>query len=268
MKRTIGCLLCSLLLLALCACGQPEPVAPDEEAQPAVGELPGGESTAAPDPFSAPVPASETVDGSWFSDAVFIGDSVSVMLRMYNETYGVLGDATFLCAVSLSQTGALSAQTGSERLPEWPAGSGQHPRIADAVAACGAKKVYLMLGMNCIAGGVDRATDDLVTLVGQIREQVPDAAILIESVTPMTQTSPRADASLNNDTIGQFNARMQQHCQANQWYYVNVAEALSDEGGWLRDDYSGDTAMGIHLDYKGAGAWADYLLTHVPSALK
>ena len=73
---------------------------------------------------------------------------------------------------------------------------------------------------------------------------------------------------VNNDTIGQFNAKMQQYCQANQWYYVDVAEALSDEGGYLRDDYSGDTAMGIHLDYKGAGAWAEYLLTHVPSALK
>ena len=47
-----------------------------------------------------------------------------------------------------------------------------------------------------------------------------------------------------------------------------MAEALSDEGGYLRDDYSWDTAMGIHLDYKGAGAWAEYLLTHVPSALK
>ena len=140
--------------------------------------------------------------------------------------------------------------------------------MCDLVAACGAKKVYLMLGMNCIAGGVDRAANDLVTLVGQIREQVPDAAILIESVTPMTQTSPRADDALNNDTIGQFNARMQQYCQENQWYYVDVAEALSDESGYLRDDYSGDTAMGIHLDYKGAGAWAGYLLSHVPAALR
>lgn len=268
MKPILSCLLCILLLLSLCACGRSATAAPDDAAQPAVGELPGGESTAVPDPFASPVPASEPVDASWFSDAVFIGDSVSVMLQMYNGTYGALGDATFLCAVSLSQTGAISAQAGSDRLPEWPAGSGQHPRIADAVAACGAKKVYLMLGMNCIAGGVDRAANDLVTLVGQIREQVPDAAILIESVTPMTQTSPRADDSLNNDTIGQFNARMQQYCQENQWYYVDVAEALSDESGYLRDDYSGDTAMGIHLDYKGAGAWADYLLSHVPAALR
>ena len=47
-----------------------------------------------------------------------------------------------------------------------------------------------------------------------------------------------------------------------------MAEALSDESGFLRSDFSGDKAMGIHLNYNGAKAWADYLLTHVPQALK
>ena len=50
-----------------------------------------------------------------------------------------------------------------------------------------------MLGMNCIAGGVDRACQDLVTLVGRIQAKSPDTAILIQSVTPMTADSPRAD---------------------------------------------------------------------------
>ena len=50
--------------------------------------------------------------------------------------------------------------------------------------------------------------------------------------------------------------------------YVNVAEAVSDENGFLRSEFSGDRAMGIHFNYDGAAAWADYLLTHVPQALK
>ena len=53
-----------------------------------------------------------------------------------------------------------------------------------------------------------------------------------------------------------------------EWYYINVAEAVADQQGFLRDDYSGDKAMGIHFNYNGAKAWADYLLTHVPEALK
>ena len=46
------------------------------------------------------------------------------------------------------------------------------------------------------------------------------------------------------------------------------AEAVSDENGFLRSEFSGDRAMGIHFNYDGAAAWADYLLTHVPQALK
>ena len=125
-----------------------------------------------------------------------------------------------------------------------------------------------MLGMNCIAGGVDRASQDLVTLVDQILAKSPEAAIFIQSVTPMTAASPRADDALNNGTIQAFNERMRQICQEKQWYFVNVAEAVSDENGFLRSEFSGDRAMGIHFNYDGAAAWADYLLTHVPQALK
>ena len=47
-----------------------------------------------------------------------------------------------------------------------------------------------------------------------------------------------------------------------------MAEAVSDENGFLRDEYSGDQSMGIHFNYNGGEVWTDYLLTHVPEALK
>ena len=217
---------------------------------------------------TVPVPESAPVDASWFDDAAFVGDSVSVTLANYNSSYGTLGKAKFFCSVSLSQTNALSYQAGNERLPEYPAGSGQHPRIEDGIAASGAKKVYLMLGMNCIASGVDRVSQDLVTLVSKIQEKSPGIAVLIESVTPMTADSPRADGSLNNFTIQEFNEKMKAICQEKQGYYVNVAEAVTGDAGALKAEYSGDKAMGIHFNYDGAAAWANYLLTHVPEALK
>ena len=217
---------------------------------------------------TVPVPESAPVDAGWFDDAAFVGDSVSVTLANYNSSYGTLGKAKFFCSVSLSQTNALSYQAGNERLPEYPAGSGQHPRIEDGIAASGAKKVYLMLGMNCIASGVDRVSQDLVTLVSKIQEKSPGIAVLIESVTPMTADSPRADGSLNNFTIQEFNEKMKAICQEKQWYYVNVAEAVTGDACALKAEYSGDKAMGIHFNYDGAAAWANYLLTHVPEALK
>ncbi|MDY3014985.1 MAG: GDSL-type esterase/lipase family protein [Evtepia sp.] len=274
MKRWITLSLALVFILSLCACGQPAEAEgggeqPGTATEPAGGQSQEGDSPEEEKPAFVPlVPASETVDPSWFNDAAFVGDSVSVMLESYNSSSNQLGEADFFCSVSLSQTNALSYQAGNSRLPEYPKGSGQRPKLEDGIAASGAKKVYIMLGMNCIAGGVDRACKDLVTLVDRILEKSPGATILIQSVTPMTADSPRADDSLNNTTIGAFNTRMQEICQERQWYFVDVSEAVKDEAGYLRADFSGDKAMGIHFNYNGAAAWAEYLLTHVPEALK
>ena len=284
-KRWTIAVLTLSLLLALAACG-PAQDATDPTGEDSTthqtGEMTSPEDTqttqenqdgqngeeAPAKTDTVPVPESAPVDASWFDDAAFVGDSVSVTLANYNSSYGTLGKAKFFCSVSLSQTNALSYQAGNERLPEYPAGSGQHPRIEDGIAASGAKKVYLMLGMNCIASGVDRVSQDLVTLVSKIQEKSPGIAVLIESVTPMTADSPRADGSLNNFTIQEFNEKMKAICQEKQWYYVNVAEAVTGDQGALKAEYSGDKAMGIHFNYDGAAAWANYLLTHVPEALK
>ena len=269
MRRWIVWILSLLLLLTLCACGQPQ----QTEQTGQQGENPQtDEQKPSQEPeepaFDPLVPESEAVSAGWFQDAAFVGDSVSVMLEMYNSGSGRLGSPAFFCSVSLSQQNAMAYAAGDERLPEYPKGSGQHPRVEDGVAASGANKVYVMLGMNCIAGGVDRACQDLVTLIDEILAKSPQAAILVESVTPMTASSPRADGSLNNETIGAFNARMMEICQERGWYFVNVAEAVSDENGFLRDEYSGDQSMGIHFNYNGGEVWTDYLLTHVPEALK
>lgn len=284
-KRWTIAVLTLSLLLALAACGPAQDAAdptgedsttnqtgendPPEDTQTTQENQDGQNGAEAPAKTdTVPVPESAPVDAGWFDDAAFVGDSVSVTLANYNSSYGTLGKAKFFCSVSLSQTNALSYQAGNERLPEYPAGSGQHPRIEDGIAASGAKKVYLMLGMNCIASGVDRVSQDLVTLVSKIQEKSPGIAVLIESVTPMTADSPRADGSLNNFTIQEFNEKMKAICQEKQWYYVNVAEAVTGDQGALKAEYSGDKAMGIHFNYDGAAAWANYLLTHVPEALK
>ena len=262
MKRWMAWCLSLLLLLSLSACGLTAQEETEEETANGLTVQKLKETL-----YNPVVPESEAVSPDWFSDVAFVGDSVSVMLDWYNGGSGPL-KADFFCSVSMSQQNALSYAAGDGRLPEYPKGSGRHPKLLDGLAESSPNKIYVMLGMNCIAGGVDRASQDLVTLIDQILERCPEAAVLVESVTPMTATSPRADDYLNNETIRAFNCRMLQVCMERKWYFVNVAEALSDENGFLRDDYSGDRAMGIHLNYNGAEVWTNYLLTHVPEVLK
>ncbi len=177
-------------------------------------------------PFTALVPASaEPGPVSFFDKTVFIGDSISMTLESYCTATGALSKAQFLCAGSMSPTNMLTGQI----LPEYPKGSGQKPPIQDSVAATGAEVVYIMLGMDNIAYGVDKASSDYVTIINNILTRNPEVQIVVQSVTPMTSDSPRANATLNNDTINAFNQKMQEICQENRWYYLNVSEKFKGE---------------------------------------
>ena len=206
----------------------------------------------------------EPVTMLYWDKAVFIGDSVSVMLESYCSSTHALGGAKFLCASSMSATSILSGKL----LPEWPNGSGQHPSIQDSVAETGAEVVYIMLGMNNMSRYVDGAIRDLVTVCSNLQAANPDITIIVESVTPMTEDSPRKDSYLNNDVINGYNQKMQDICQEHQWYFLNVAEVFKDENGNLIPQYCSDpTKMGMHFTYEGTKVWVDYLKTHVPQEL-
>lgn len=217
-------------------------------------------------PFTPLVAESEAVDLSYFDDAVFIGDSVTVSLQYYCAASGALGSAQFLASTSLSQLNAESAVTRSSFHPSY---RGVKMKVEDAVAASGAKKVYIMLGINCLRSGAEYSANALVKLIDKIKEKSPDAVILIESTTPMTDTSNIKSSSLNNNVIDAYNAKLLEACDERGWYFINVAEAVKNASGSLNASYCSDkNVMGIHFNYTGDEIWVNYLKTHVPQELK
>lgn len=202
------------------------------------------------------------VDLSYFNDAVFVGDSVSMSLQFYCASTKALGNATFLCVGSLSPKNAHWPLTSDSLHPVY---KGEKLTVEDAVAKTGAKKVYILLGVNSLSFGLDNCVNDMVLLVEKIQEKSPDAKIIIQSVTPMTSDSPIKGAKLNNAVIAQYNERILALCQQRGWYYVDIAQAVYDENKDLRKSYCSDPAtMGIHFNYEADKAWINYLLTHAP----
>lgn len=217
--------------------------------------------------FGQPVPESAPVDLSWFDNAVIVGDSVTVALQMYCASTRALGNAAFLSAGSLSALNNNVMAVGPKSVH--PTYKGVKMKIEDGVAASGAKNVYIMLGMNNLYVGVDGACEDMVELIENIKAKSPDVNILIESMTPVAQGGSVLDQGLTNEKINQYNQAMQKLCQENRWYYIDVSSQFRDEGGWLKRDYCGDLpGMGIHFTFAGTKVWTDYLITHVPQALK
>ncbi|MDY4105011.1 MAG: GDSL-type esterase/lipase family protein [Oscillospiraceae bacterium] len=254
--RKLLCLLCACVLLMTAGCGKKND---DDTAlsEPPVTEEVTPTPTPTPEPFQALVPESPAVASEWFDDALFIGDSVTLGLSLYCGEN--LGKAQFLCAGSMSATNLLSGLIV-------PTFQGQSVSLAEGVTMSGASKIYIMLGMNNIAFGVDEAAADMLTVISQVLEANPDVTIIIQSVTPMASTSNIAGRDLNNDNIRAYNAKMQELCQENEWYFVNVAEVMTGEDGCLRTDVCSDpNDMGIHVSAAGVAVWIDYLKTHTPA---
>lgn len=213
------------------------------------------------------LPKKDAVSGSWFNDAVFIGDSVSLKLTMYESSVDRLGKAQFLTAGSLSATNALWDVSDKSVHPKY---KGKKQKIEDSIEQMkGVKKVYIMLGMNDInAVGINNGVKNFEKLCNNILEKSPDVQIYIQSVTPLvkgSKSSVNKEGKLNNKSIYEYNKKLAALAQKRGWYFVNVAEVMYDDNGYLKRDYCGDPdGMGLHFTNAGCKAWIDYLLTHTP----
>lgn len=208
------------------------------------------------------VSESKRVKSSYFDDAVFVGDSISLGLNYYNASNNLLGKAKFLTAGSLGATSALWDVSNSSVHPRY---NGKKMKIEDAIALMDVKKVYIMFGMNDLGlVSDDKAIENYKTLCANIKKKSPNVVFYIQSVTPrikMTSESQRQD--LTNERIAAYNKKLSAMCEQKGWYFINVATAMCDKNGNLKNEYCGDpNAMGMHLMAAGFEAWVNYLYTH------
>lgn len=211
------------------------------------------------------VPESSRVDKSYFDDAAFVGDSVSLKLNYYNASTNELGDAKLFTSGSLGAANALWEISDESVHPSY---QGTKTLVEDCVALSGAKKVFIMLGMNDIGlYSKEESIENYKELIGNILDKSPDAVIFVQSMTPITAQSNRAGGSLNNDAIREYNGMLLDMCEEMGWYYLDVASVLYNTEGSLEESYCSDAeSMGMHFTNEGCQKWIDYLKTHAINA--
>ncbi len=212
---------------------------------------------------------SSPVPGSYFDDAVFIGDSITLALYHYvkdlrNQGTECLGKARFLTAGSLGSGNALEPVSKDSVHPSY---QGTKMRVEKAVQMMDAKKVYIMLGMNDVAYyGIDKSVENMCTLIGLILDSQPDAEIFVQSATPRISTMTTKP---NNRMLFEYDLKMYQACLENGWYFVDVAYVMRDADGYLYDKYCSDPeSMGMHFSEAGCAVWIEYLETHAKERKK
>ncbi len=201
-------------------------------------------------PITEPAETYQLVDSSYFDDALFIGDSRSEGLALY----GSLTNADYFTNVGMSIYEVDEIEAGNPNKNE-------SVTLSEKLAQRQYGKIYVMLGLNELGTGTtDTWAETYESVINKIQAAQPNAIIYIQSIMPVSAAKDDPYGAINNKNIETRNQALESLENPNeQIYYINVSEAVSDENGYLKADYTSD---GIHLLGDSLSIWEDYLQRH------
>lgn len=198
---------------------------------------------------------------TFFSETVFIGDSITYGLSTYCNMYDPLYGAKFLCASSYAVRHAIvDPEPGNPNIVSLQF-RGESVRPEEALAQMGAKQVFIMLGLNDLSFGVDYTLNNWKILLQNIQSACPDIEIYIQSATPLHAAWDSPTKKLNNANMNLYNQGLQALCEEFGCHYVDIASALKDGNGQLKNEYCSDSYC--HMSYAGIDVWIETLKNYV-----
>lgn len=205
----------------------------------------------------------EEID-AYFDHTVLVGDSIMLGMRNYAarraDTY--LGRIQFLAAGSFSVNHALRPIVGNNIQPLY---QGQKRHVWESIAEMGAKRVFILLGMNDMnISGAEGTAQKYKELLERIRESAPEAELHVVSLT-YTLAGKGVDR-LNNEEIRRYNALLSQMAEENGWGFLDLASPLSDENGDLAPVYCSDNY--VHQTNAAYEVWSQSLRNYAKHALE
>ncbi|MGI5893122.1 MAG: GDSL-type esterase/lipase family protein [Candidatus Merdivicinus sp.] len=200
--------------------------------------------------FSAPVPVTDPVEDSYFEDALFIGDSRTQGFILYSG----LAEATAYADKGLSVDKVFTKEIVHE--------NGADYTVTDALAhhPDEYKKVYLMFGVNELGWNYPNIFQSKYRdVVHAIQQSQPHAIIYVQSILPVSREKSNSSDIYTLERVNLFNDLLKQMAEEEKVCYLNVAEGVSDEEGYLPEDASTD---GVHLNKAYCQIWLEYLKNH------
>lgn len=214
-----------------------------------------GEEADGPYTLGTALSEGETVDDSWFEDAVFLGDSRTEGLQLYSG----ITTGTFFWEWGMSVFKV--DDTGHRKV----AVNGENMTLMEALSTGTWNKVYIMLGINDLGYPAQSYQKALAEVVDQVREIQSDAVIYLQTMPPVNESMAQANGIayyINNENVKAFNEAITQVAQEKQVVLLDTASCLTDSQGQLPADMSSD---GVHFKKAGYQTWLEYLKCHTIS---
>ena len=177
----------------------------------------------------------------WYKDAVFIGDSIMLGWKNYNNKHLesdslFFGPTHFLCEGSYGAGHALEPVSSSSLHPLY---QGEQRLLWDSVQMMGAKKVFICFGLNDVAiYGVEGTAQNFETLCQNIIDKSPDARIYI--ISSMYLLDDSHQKKLTNENLRLLNGLLRELCDRKGYKFVDIASHLVGPDGHLKLEYCSD----------------------------
>ncbi len=204
---------------------------------PVVDQTPSLPDNTVHTPTSSAIQQSDPVGKAYFSDTLFVGDSVVLQLK----DRAVFERAKFAASPNLNPENALNFAVN------------EIGTVADNVKKYKPKKVYIALGCNGASWMTpDQMVADIGALVQKIKEQNKDTAILVLSSPGYSDQAIAQRPNCDNDAMAAFNTALK--AAALEWdvYFLDSGSDI------VADMVNSKPAC----DKNNAKALEQYLTTH------
>lgn len=202
-----------------------------------------------PEKITNPVPESSAMSQTYFGKCMFVGDSITVGLSDYQLVPMKNVIAEIGLNIEKINTETIQTQFGDVTALE-------------ALKQGEPENVYVMLGSNGIAWlTIEDMIAEYTEFLSEIRKALPETKIYILSIPPVTAAREVSEEPVSNATIIEYNSKLLELANENNYYYVDVHSALEDSEGVLSAEDAAED--GMHFNKLTYDKMISYILSHV-----
>ena len=175
----------------------------------------------------------------YYSDSVFMGDSVISGIESYGYLDNVVGNVN-------ATSGKLESYV-SEAMKSNPS------------------KVFIMVGHNDANYGTikeESLASNITDIVEEIHKKKSSTKVYVLSITPITSAyEKKSSTNVKQSYIDKANSLIEENASSGKYTYVDVASAYKDTNGYMKTDCTGN---GINLK----NSYYPFLLNGIAEAVK
>ena len=195
---------------------------------------------------------SPAVDRSYFSQACFLGDSLTQGMEMYSTG---LPEASYCAYKGIGPSAVVNSTTCTRR-------DGTKEVPMEALAAQQPKVLYILLGTNVLNRDDDYSS--FLTyyrlMLDMVSQSLPNTTLYVQSITPVRPEVREKHPGLYKERLCQINDELAAIALEKNCVFLNLWEALADENGDLKAEYA--QPDGYHIKPDGYSVWVEYLAAH------